>query len=72
MTELSDYKGFIKCPFCRDKTFVKKNAHGQASHRCKCGKFILFNYDSMTAKEAVTIRGGAKYFTDNKIALVTD
>ncbi len=72
MIDFNEYKGFIQCPFCRDKAMVKRNTHGQATHRCKCGKFILFDYDTMTAEQAEPLRGGAKYFTDKKIALVTD
>ena len=64
MIEVSDYKGFIQCPFCKEKAMVKKSAHGQASHRCKCGKLLLFDYDSMTAEPAEPIRGATKYFTD--------
>lgn len=72
LIEISEYKGFIKCPFCQDKAMVRKNAHGQASHRCKCGKYLLFDYDNMTAKPAAPIRGATKFFTDKRIAMVTD
>ena len=51
---------------------VKKNARGQASHRCKCGKIIMFDYDKMTAVPMKPIRGAAKYFRDKTIKAVTD
>lgn len=72
MTEVSKYKGYIECPYCRDKTMVMNGAHGKASHRCKCGTFLLFDYDRMTAERAGPLRGGAKYFKDKEIAMVTD
>ncbi len=64
MDAVNKYKGYIKCPFCGDKTFVMKNAHGKASHKCKCGKCLLFDYDSMQANQFAPLRGGAKYFND--------
>ena len=66
MIEVNDYKGFIQCPFCKEKAMVKKGTRGQASHRCKCGKILMFDYDSMTAELAGPLRGGSKYFTDKK------
>lgn len=64
MIEISKYKGYIKCPFCGDKAMVMNDAHGRASHRCKCGKFLLFDYDKMVAEPGGVLRGAAKYFMD--------
>lgn len=72
MTEISKYKGFIECPFCGDRTMVMKGTHGRASHRCKCGKLLLFDYDRMTAERAAPLRGGTKYFKDKRISMVAD
>lgn len=72
MTEIEEYKGVITCPFCKEKTMVKRNARGQASHKCKCGKIIMFDYDRMTAEPMKPIRGAAKYFRDKAIKAVTD
>jgi len=72
VTEIEDYRGVIPCPYCNEKTMVKKNARGQASHRCKCGKIIMFDYDKMTAIPMKPIRGAAKYFRDKTIKAVTD
>lgn len=72
MIEIEEYKGVIPCPFCKEKTMVKKNAHGQASHRCKCGKIIMFDYDKMTAEPMKPLRGAAKYFRDKSIKTVAD
>lgn len=72
MTEINEYKGFIECPHCRNKAMVMKSAHGQASHKCKCGKILLFDYDKMTAKTVGALRGGVKFFTDKRITMVAD
>lgn len=72
MTEIDEYRGVINCPFCKEKTMVKNNARGQASHKCKCGKIILFDYDKMTAIPIRPIRGAAKHFRDKQIATITD
>lgn len=64
MDAVNKYKGYIKCPFCGDKTLVMKNAHGKASHKCKCGKCLLFDYDIMIAEHSAPVRGATKFFND--------
>ena len=64
LEKLEDFKGFIPCPICGAKAMVKKDAHGQASHPCKCGQFLLFDYDKMTAIPIKSYRGMSKYFMD--------
>lgn len=72
LRDIDEYKGFIKCPFCKAKSMVKRDAHGQATHWCKCGKLVLFDYDRMTAEPADPIRGATKHFTDKRISMVAD
>jgi DNA-directed RNA polymerase subunit RPC12/RpoP len=65
---IKDYKGIIACPYCGEKTIVKADARGQASHHCRCGKLLLFDYDKMTASPMHPLRGAMKYFQEiNKI-----
>lgn len=56
------YKGYIECPCCGAKTFVEKGAHGRVSTQCKCKKYLVFDYDAMTAVPAKAVRGLSQYF----------
>jgi len=44
-------KGAIPCPCClKEKIIAYRGASGKSSVRCRnCGKFILVDYDKMTA-----------------------
>ena len=64
LNEFEELKGFIPCPFCGKKALVKWDAHGQASHPCKCGQYLLFDYDAMTAEPTKPMRGAVKRFMD--------
>lgn len=51
------FKGMIQYPCCSHKALVYEGASGKVSIPCtRCGKYILFDYDKMTA----SIGGAAK------------
>ncbi len=54
-------KGMIPYPCCpRESAMVYLNAHGQVSTKCpRCGRFVKFDYDSMTAIVVNAIRGAS-------------
>lgn len=59
-----EFIGMIPYPCCPQyKAGVGTSAHGRASHPCpKCGKFVEFNYDNLTAKIVRPSRGAAHRF----------
>ena len=49
------------CP--KESMMVYVGTRGRASVKCpKCGKFVEFDYDSMTSKPGEAIRGASNYF----------
>ena len=52
-------KGMIQFPCCtNNKALVHKGASGKASIPCtRCGKYILFDYDIMTASIISAAKG---------------
>ena len=52
----------IPYPCCpREKVVVFPGTHGSASVKCpNCGKYALFDYDSLTAQPGKTCRGALK------------
>lgn len=61
-----DLRGFISFPCgCRGnaKVLVYNNTHGRVSSPCPiCGKFAIFNYDTMAAEPAPMVKGAIKNF----------
>lgn len=48
----------ILCPVCDEKEIVDEGTTGKASHKCgKCGRFIEYDYNLMTAKVIEPIKG---------------
>ena len=51
----------IFCPVCKEAEIVDHGTSGKASHRCgTCGRYIEYDYDSMTAREIRPIKGLTK------------
>lgn len=49
------------CPVCKEPEIVDDGTSGKASHRCgTCGRYIEYDYDSMTAREIRPIKGLTK------------
>lgn len=61
-----DLRGFIGFPCkCKgnSKVLVYNDTHGRVSSPCPiCGKFAVFDYDSMTSVPAPTMKGAVKQF----------
>lgn len=57
-------KGMIAYPCCpKNKVMVYTSARGRVSVKCpKCGKFIIFDYDNMTAEIGEVARGATHRF----------
>lgn len=57
-------KGMIIYPCCSNKkAMVKFGASGKATHPCpQCGKFIEFDYDTMSAQITRAERGATQRF----------
>ncbi len=60
--------GMIPFPCCqKEKVIVYEGSHGKASCKCpRCGKFAVFNYDTMTAEISVPLRGAAHALQSNR------
>lgn len=67
MTDTDEYTGVIVYPCCpREKVLVKRGTLGAASQKCPhCGKYVLFDYNKMTAELIRPVRGAARHFVDN-------
>ena len=52
----------IPYPCCpKEKAVVFPGAHGCASYKCpNCGKYAVFDYDSLTSKPGKVCRGASK------------
>lgn len=52
----------IPYPCCpKEKAVVFPGAHGCASYKCpNCGKYAVFDYDSLTSKPGKACRGASK------------
>ena len=59
---VNDLKGYIQCPCCKNKTMVEKGAKGRVIQKCSCSRFILFDYENMTARQCQSIKGATAYF----------
>ncbi len=64
----SAIKGMIPYPCCpKEAVIAFLNAHGQASNKCpKCGKFVRFDYDRMTATAFRAYRGASQQYKTQK------
>lgn len=63
-SEAQQIKGMIAYPCCRNKkAMVMYGASGKATHPCpRCGKFIEFDYDKMSARITKAERGASQKF----------
>ena len=51
----------ILCPVCKEAEIFDAGTSGMTSHKCgTCGRYIEYNYDSMTAREIRPIKGLAR------------
>ena len=52
----------IPYPCCpKEKAVVFQGAHGRASYKCpNCGKYAVFDYDTLTSKPGKVCRGVSK------------
>ena len=52
----------IPYPCCpKEKAVVFPGTHGCASYKCpNCGKYAVFDYDSLTAKPGISCRGASR------------
>ena len=55
-------RGMIKCPYCqKGKVAAYEDLRGHASIQCsKCNRFILYDFDTLTATPAGPIIGGTQ------------
>lgn len=62
---MEDLRGYIEFPCgCKAKILVYNDAHGTTSIQCPvCGKFAIFNYDSMSAVKSKAARGATLRFS---------
>lgn len=61
------FRTMIPYPCCpKHKAGVEPDAHGKATHPCpKCGKFVEFDYDKLTAKVVSPTRGASHRYVKN-------
>ena len=62
MEDTESFEKMIAYPCCpKEKVLVTKDSKGIISQRCpNCKKFVIFNFDNMTAHLSHPIRGAAK------------
>ena len=67
MTNQEKIKGAIRCPVCKkEKVIAYEGASGKASVRChKCGRYLLVDWDKMTAQENEACKGAYKMVVNN-------
>ena len=60
-------KGMISYPCCpKNKEMAYESARGRVSSKCpNCGKFVVFDYDLMTAEIGEPARGATHRFKNN-------
>lgn len=60
-------KGMISYPCCpKNKVMAYASARGRVSTKCpNCGKFVVFDYDLMTAEIGEPARGATHRFKKN-------
>ena len=63
-----DLRGYIEYPCgCKAKELVYNDAHGTTSIKCPvCGRFAVFNYDSMTASVCKVAKGAVSRIQLNR------
>ena len=59
-TSINNIKGFILCPICEAKELVEEGTSGKSSHKCNCGRYIEYDFDSMTARVIKPVRGATR------------
>lgn len=63
-------KGLISFPCCpKEKAMAYESSHGRISLKCpKCGRFVIFDLDKMTAYMSRAIKGAShKFKSENRI-----